>query len=1164
MTKRRPFGSHDPNVRRSGESITSSIPSVEEALRLKRKKKKYKTLTLGNDGSFLIDSTSKTPRISNRTKELPPRHGTTRHLRRLEQSLANRTKQGKQQKSTNVAEIPNNTSVNNEYDVATNNNEDVTVGSKRKEHSGDHIVSKKKLKGPVKDSELVVERGHQNHGVKGLLDDKKVAVAAQGKKIVHANTKLREGSIDVKRDEQVEVVPKNRLGRNVAAEYLHKHRDSNKKTTRQDVLMVDEEADLPQPEITKLPTEFEKNVELKAQENEDAMMDCASDDESLHLSPETSVASPVPENVEEDKAWVLRPPVQQHDQPPVSEKDYEGTENQDDEFPRLSMTTHAEDFNPLRTPSLVNHVRGKAPSWAKDPHRKNARPIITKGMLSRARQSKPDNEDVLAAMLKSGPPYTGKKERNPTSEAPMIGTTIGINSHERCDSVDGSEVTMLTTDSYLNDLHAEHTRTTRTTESDDTSEDIQLVDKNKVDRRKSPEAKASSYRASMNHEDHSTKSRVSSIREGNQVICFEHNGVMIPHPPLPSGWIIRMSQSKQRPFYSHPDHGSTWHCPVILSHRTNDSILKSIYQPSFINVPTRQNENVPYEDDTESEDSEMWSRSRQRNDRDVESVSSRQSQTSLTSRSSAARSMDTTHSIAEAEAVEVTDNHGSELSLSSSVVSKDEPTATRTEDDVEEQASPLADEKLMSTLHLRHDDDMANASPEMPFSDETFKSGEEGSETHSQSLVGSGTPRSVFEAGSKDAAVSVHPDAFSPRPGVARVSLLTEATAEEPSPMVVEELVSTANFRWSNCGVVAMQENYGGVSDDEELVMTNGPLGKAEESIGLIGVERDDTFLALLRESQSDNRRVSQKGDNSKVHSRADNAEPAGKDLTPGDAEYFEPGTEKLGDGNSEDFDVVDDDILEPAEVGAMETDTQSVSSKIERSDEVHPTSKTRNPIESRKVCVDEPDEKPEAEQTMKHVAFHRNGSEHYDEDVTLQENNEDFEAEVDDVVFGVDHDDVDLSPQAKRLSPIGHINSFDIGDDSTFTKTSPESDTDGPVDVSPSTKNNNPVDHDGTLDNGSVEGEEVEASQQDQHDEQLSAASSFDGTTSMGDALSVKWRGYSYRVLHPPHPLCHLMRLEALIKAALRRAERRKKTKKSKKSFRQETRKTSTKLVFE
>lgn len=46
-------------------------------------------------------------------------------------------------------------------------------------------------------------------------------------------------------------------------------------------------------------------------------------------------------------------------------------------------------------------------------------------------------------------------------------------------------------------------------------------------------------------------------------IFFEYNGTLIPHAPLPSGWEIHVSKTKNRPFYRHPDYGTSWHCPIL-------------------------------------------------------------------------------------------------------------------------------------------------------------------------------------------------------------------------------------------------------------------------------------------------------------------------------------------------------------------------------------------------------------------------------------------------------------------------------------------------------------------------------------------------------------------------------------------------------------------------
>ena len=46
-------------------------------------------------------------------------------------------------------------------------------------------------------------------------------------------------------------------------------------------------------------------------------------------------------------------------------------------------------------------------------------------------------------------------------------------------------------------------------------------------------------------------------------ILFEYEGKVFQHAPLPSGWEIRVSKSKNRPFYVHPERGATWYCPVV-------------------------------------------------------------------------------------------------------------------------------------------------------------------------------------------------------------------------------------------------------------------------------------------------------------------------------------------------------------------------------------------------------------------------------------------------------------------------------------------------------------------------------------------------------------------------------------------------------------------------
>ena len=66
-----------------------------------------------------------------------------------------------------------------------------------------------------------------------------------------------------------------------------------------------------------------------------------------------------------------------------------------------------------------------------------------------------------------------------------------------------------------------------------------------------------------------------------ETIYFRCDGELIPHPPLPSGWNIKISKSKNRPFYYHPDLGTTWHCPVIIPFAHSGQIVRK-EQPADI------------------------------------------------------------------------------------------------------------------------------------------------------------------------------------------------------------------------------------------------------------------------------------------------------------------------------------------------------------------------------------------------------------------------------------------------------------------------------------------------------------------------------------------------------------------------------------------------------
>ena len=50
-------------------------------------------------------------------------------------------------------------------------------------------------------------------------------------------------------------------------------------------------------------------------------------------------------------------------------------------------------------------------------------------------------------------------------------------------------------------------------------------------------------------------------QQKSQIDIDDEYSVNTTHPELPPGWKVRLSRSKNRPYYVHPDHGATWYFP---------------------------------------------------------------------------------------------------------------------------------------------------------------------------------------------------------------------------------------------------------------------------------------------------------------------------------------------------------------------------------------------------------------------------------------------------------------------------------------------------------------------------------------------------------------------------------------------------------------------------
>jgi hypothetical protein len=1089
--------------------------------------------------------------------------------------MANRAKQAGQQKTSALSEIPMNTASSNTHRasiVETRRGDMALASAKRKKRGADNVLPKKKLKPPDSTTTTTTSVAEKDSTAKNQVMKHNVTATRQ---YTNSGTKEQqplESRVDTsKQQTNTDTTAEKRRDGTTATKSLEKPRDFTTKTGRHEQVKTSKEISLCRSVTFEQPTQLANKVESKERvaEMDDTTMDCTSDEESLQLSPESPTLLPRKETVKQDKAMVLKPRIE-----------YAETSTlQEDLNPRLSMTTLADDSNPVHTPNtLVDERSETLPRTMEDlVRRESDGPIVTKGMLARARQAKADNEDVVAAMLKSGPPYKKREERSPTSDASMVGTLIRL-PHERSDSVDGSEVTMLTTDSYLSDLPGEFVSKKR--DSSKLDEDSPVNGTHKA----SPDDVSEVPDASNSRMSKSRKRSVSSgplsvcepdegIDERGPVHYYEINGVKIPHVELPSGWLVHFSQSKQKIFYQHPDFGSTWHCPVVVSQPIPIpvSLLHSINHSSVGNVPIKQ-KNVAFhnEDDTESEDSATPQK---------QSLTS-SSSSSISSRVCAAPSKDANNFKATTQAMEISKDYESDVSsLAGSVAENHGRTGNgRGELELDEQESspPLVDEETVSAVQQRQVGRVTMDSTDL-ISTKNDKGPCAADELSSQGSKGSRHSHSPCKSKTIDSAESSDLDDSPPRQVAAsRVSLVTEkeALGEDMSQKVVKELVSIAQFRGNNAGDVSALDLYGDSEAEEEDLVDRYDSHDVDVKATANGVDKDKEFLASLRNSYGDDSGSLAFASRAVDGSKTEDSKSVNQDVA-------------IAHDHMEDIEAREEDAFPPMEDDPMEdSDAHSV------------TSKPRLHLDSLN------DETVLQEEETDHIVAQRLASEKGNMNVVVKEQSiknkpESFEIEIDEVVFGIQYDDIDLSPQSKRQSPIAQEKSLKHGslrqtethfesevragsssplsklDESRMmdnaddkSESFPPNETETPLrqnvtspsDISASTKKSSPADDDSL----SFSSEElVQASpQEDEH----TVESPVGGTASMADSpitTTTKWKGYSYRILHPPHPLDSLFRIDELLKAARRRAERRKKGKKKKAPGGQRT-STRKRLVFE
>ena len=198
---------------------------------------------------------------------------------------------------------------------------------------------------------------------------------------------------------------------------------------------------------------------------------------------------------------------------------------------------------------------------------------IPEEMLDRARNGPVDNKRVLEAMFQSG---NRKKNKRPisteskSSPGVLLGLLVGGDLLHRSASLDESEVTGMGCGEDLSNA----SMTTIADRVEEATNRIHLCGNVSSPQRDSIANTVSNVfrsRATSSSAPNSTKiSSHPQLLHTNPVGSHSAIGqTQTHHVPnssvqLPSGWKVRWSRTKQKPYYVHPDFGSTWHCPGLV------------------------------------------------------------------------------------------------------------------------------------------------------------------------------------------------------------------------------------------------------------------------------------------------------------------------------------------------------------------------------------------------------------------------------------------------------------------------------------------------------------------------------------------------------------------------------------------------------------------------
>jgi hypothetical protein len=209
--------------------------------------------------------------------------------------------------------------------------------------------------------------------------------------------------------------------------------------------------------------------------------------------------------------------------------------------------------------------------------------FVERDVHLRATASNPSSSTLRAQRgNKAGAYYPSTQykmsSRNGCASKLLVGATIGGDLLDQYESLDESEITLSTLGNQRRSKwkHQRHNMSSSRTTQGSSLHNVAVqppLEKGRLIESPHP-LPTIRYESRQEVEDTESSVDVWSLDDESASVpmIFSVNRKRYVHPAMPPGWEIKVSKSRQRPYYVHPDWGTTWRCPVVLPPKSQSSL----------------------------------------------------------------------------------------------------------------------------------------------------------------------------------------------------------------------------------------------------------------------------------------------------------------------------------------------------------------------------------------------------------------------------------------------------------------------------------------------------------------------------------------------------------------------------------------------------------------